>query len=225
MKIKYLGHSAFMLETDSMKALVDPFINGNPQANFDESDLRDITHIFVTHGHGDHIGDTVDIAKREGALVVCNFELGDYFTRKGLTVHTMHIGGRFDLGVCRVKMTIALHGSGISSVNGFIYGGTPCGFLIESEGKKVYHAGDTGLTMDMKLLERESIDIAMLPIGGNYTMDAEDAAIATEFIKPKMVIPMHYDTFPPIKADPIEFENRVKCADVKILKSGDVVEI
>jgi L-ascorbate metabolism protein UlaG (beta-lactamase superfamily) len=133
----------------------------------------------------------------------------------------MHIGGRtkFDFGT--VKMTPALHGSGIETIGGLIYGGNPCGFVIEVNGKKIYHAGDTGLTMDMQLLEVEHIDVALLPIGGNFTMDIEDALRAVDFIKPKKVIPMHYGTFPIIEANPVAFKDRVKNVEVILLKPGE----
>ncbi len=225
MKIKYLGHSAFVIEGEKIKALVDPFISGNPNSISDIEELNDITHIFVTHGHGDHLGDTISIAKSNKAKAICNFEIGQYLSDKGLSVHTMHIGGRttFDFGI--VKMTPALHGSGIYDGSHFICGGNPCGFLIELEGKKVYHAGDTGLTMDMKLLEDENIDVALLPIGGNYTMDIRDAAKAVGFIKPKLVVPMHFNTFPVIQADPEVFRDCVSDTGVKVMSVGETIEI
>lgn len=224
MKITYLGHSAFMIEGANIKALIDPFITGNPKSPLKAIELTDITHIFVTHGHGDHLGDTKSIAKRCGSLVVCNYELGKYLSDEGLNVHTMHIGGRYKFDFGKVKMTPALHGSGIDIADGK-YGGSPCGFVIEADGKKLYHAGDTGLTMDMKLLEAENIDIALIPIGGNYTMDIYDAARAVEFVKPKLVVPMHYNTFPPISADPIEFKKMVTEPTVQIMNPGERIEI
>ncbi|MGF7058742.1 metal-dependent hydrolase [Brassicibacter mesophilus] len=225
MKIRFLGHSAFMIEGRTIKALVDPFISGNPNSGIGVDELKGITHIFVTHGHGDHLGDTINIAKSNNSKVICNFEIGQYLSDKGLSVHTMHIGGRtsFEFGI--VKMTPALHGSGIYNGEYFICGGNPCGFLIKLEGKKVYHAGDTGLTMDMKLLEDENIDVALIPIGGNYTMDIYDAAKAVEFIKPKLVVPMHYNTFPVIKADPEKFRESVRNTGVRVMSIGETIEI
>ncbi|EOC99279.1 metal-dependent hydrolase [Caldisalinibacter kiritimatiensis] len=169
--------------------------------------------------------DTVDIAKNNNATVICNFEIGQYLTDKGLSVHTMHIGGRTSFEFGKVKMTPALHGSGIIEDNHLICGGNPCGFLIEIDGKKVYHAGDTGLTMDMKLLEDENIDVALIPIGGNYTMDIIDAVKAVDFIKPKLVVPMHYNTFPIIEANPEEFKEKVKNSEVKVMSIGESIEI
>ncbi|NLY43760.1 MAG: metal-dependent hydrolase [Clostridiaceae bacterium] len=225
MKIKFLGHSAFMIEGGGIRALIDPFISMNPGSGINVKELKGITHIFVTHGHDDHLGDTVNIAKSNNAKVICNYEIGQYLRGKGLLVHAMHIGGRTSFDFGKVKMTPALHGSGIFDRGSMIYGGNPCGFVIELEGRKVYHAGDTGLTMDMKLLEDEKIDVALLPIGGNFTMDIDDAVKAVDFIKPKMVIPMHYNTMPLIKADPEEFKEKVKNATVRILTVGESISI
>lgn len=225
MEITYIGHSAFMIEGGGIKALIDPFINGNPNNNMNAEDLKGITHIFVTHGHGDHLGDTIDIAKNNNATVICNFEIGHYLDVKEISVHTMHIGGRTNFEFGKVKMTPALHGSGIYNGDHFISGGNPCGFVIELDGRKIYHAGDTGLTMDMKLLEDEKIDVALLPIGGNFTMDIDDAVKAVDFIKPKIVIPMHYNTFPLIKADPYEFKDKVNNANVKIMSILETIEL
>ena len=220
MKLKFLGHSAYYVEEGNFKALIDPFITGNPQAAMKVEDFKDLTHIFVTHGHGDHLGDAVPIAKATGATIVTNFEIADYLGQFGVKLHPMHIGGRVKLDFGTVKMTNALHGSGISTDNGMIYGGNPGGFIIEVKGKKIYHAGDTGLTLDMKLLEDENIDVALLPIGGNFTMDAVDAAKAVDFIKPKISIPMHYKTFPVIDADPKAFKEMVE-GEVIILNPGE----
>lgn len=226
MKIRYLGHSAFEVESKGFKAIIDPFISGNPNCPVKVEDLTGITHIFVTHGHGDHLGNTVEIANKNDSTVICNFEIAHYLGLQGLkNVHSMHIGGRVTLDFGRVKMTPALHGSGIMVGSNFIDGGNPCGFVIEVDGKKIYHAGDTGLTMDMKLLEEENIDVALLPIGGNFTMDVEDAARAVDFIRPKIAIPMHYKTFPVINADPQEFKNKVKGIEVRVIEIGDSIEI
>lgn len=225
MKIKYLGHAGFYVETGAFKALIDPFLSGNPQAKASVDSFKDITHIFVTHGHGDHLGDTVEIAKKNNATVITNFEISLYLGEQDITTHPMHIGGRykFDFGI--VKMTPALHGSGIQTPQGVIYGGNPCGFVIELGGKKIYHAGDTGLTMDLKLLKSENIDLAILPIGGNFTMDIEDATRAVDFINPKKVVPIHYDTFPVIEASPEEFKSKVVNSEVIILKPNDEYSI
>ena len=198
MTLTYLGHSAFYLVSGDWKVLIDPFLSGNPRSPKSVVDFPELSHILVTHGHHDHIGDTVQLARQTGALVVCNYELGHYFRGLGLEhVHTMHLGGRFEF----LKMTPALHGSSIE-IDGMLYdGGNPAGFLIEHDGKKIYHAGDTGLMMDMMLLKEERIDVALLPIGSNYTMDWQDALRAIAMIEPKKVIPMHYNTFDAIQVD------------------------
>ncbi|HAS92423.1 MAG TPA: metal-dependent hydrolase [Sedimentibacter sp.] len=224
MKLTFLGHSALLIEEGNFKGLVDPFITGNSLSKISVDDLVNITHIFVTHGHGDHIGDTINIAKRNKALIITNHEISAYLSKFKLRTHAMHIGGRtkFDFGT--VKMTNALHGSGISENGNMIYGGNPGGFIIEVNGKKIYHAGDTGLTYDMKLLEDEKIDVAFLPIGGNYTMDIEDAIKAVDFIKPKTVVPMHYNTFGIIKADPEIFKSKAS-SNVIILNVNESMNV
>lgn len=221
MKIQFIGHAAVYFETSTMKALIDPFITGNPQATCDVEDFTDITHIFVTHGHGDHLGDTLYLAKKHQAMVITNFEIANYLSAKGIQTHPMHIGGRKTFDFADIKMTPALHGSGINDEEGTHDGGNPGGFLITSDDVVLYHAGDTGLTMDMKLLEEEHVDVAFLPIGGNFTMDIKDATRAVEFIQPKVVVPIHYNTFPVIEADPYKFKTAVQMAQVKILKPGE----
>lgn len=224
MKIKFLSHACFYIEKDHFKCLIDPFISQNPLCPSKACDFNELSHIFVTHGHGDHLGDTIELAKQTNATVITNYEISCYLQKHNITVHPMHIGGRtkFDFGT--VKMTPALHGSGIETENGVVCGGNPCGFVIEICGKKIYHAGDTGLTMDMKLLEPEKIDLAFLPIGGNFTMDVDDATLSVDFIKPKKVIPMHYDTFPIIGANPNDFKKKVSNAEVIILTPDEIYE-
>lgn len=225
MKVTYLGHSAILIEEGSFKGIVDPFIWGNPHSNVGEDELSDITHVFITHGHSDHMGDAVDIAGKNGAMVIANHEIAAYLGKYNLKTHAMHIGGRFKFDFGTLKMTNAVHGSGISENGNIICGGNPCGFLIEINGKKIYHAGDTGLTYDMKLIEDENVDVAFLPIGGNYTMDIDDAVKAADFIKPKKVVPIHYDTFEIIKADPEEYRKKVRDSEVIILNIKETINI
>jgi len=221
MKLTYLSHSVFILEKDGFKAIFDPFITGNPLAKVLPIDINNITHIFVSHGHQDHLGDTIDLANANDALVITNAEIAGYLSTFGIDTHPMHIGGRYKFDFGSVKLTPALHGSSIETDEGILYGGSPCGFLIEMMGKKIYYAGDTGLSMDMKLLRDDGIDIAILPIGGNYTMDIDDAVKAVKLIEPKLAIPMHYNTFPLIKADPLEFKKKNIYSETKVFDIGE----
>ncbi|MBR4401361.1 MAG: metal-dependent hydrolase [Synergistes sp.] len=229
-KLRYLGHSAFYIEGAGLKALIDPFLSGNPNAAAKPSDFSELDAIFLTHGHGDHIGDTIEIAKRTGACVFSCSETASWLAQKGIKTEGLHIGGRAKFPFGSVKLTPAWHGNQIIDGGAARYGGIACGFVIEVEGKKIYHAGDTGLTVEMQLLEAEKIDTACLPIGGRYTMDIEDAVRAVGFVRPVRAVPMHYDTFPVIKADPYEFASAVKEArlygtEVVVLAYGDTLEI
>lgn len=220
-RILFHGHSAFQIECENWNILIDPFITGNPVATVDAESLEP-THIILTHGHGDHLGDTIEIAKRTGAMVITTFEVANYLKDRGLeNIADLGIGGgrNFDFG--RVKCTIAHHGSAAPDGT---YMGAAAGALIFIGGRTLYHSGDTALTMDMKLLgEMYSIDVAMLPIGDNYTMDVTDAVKAVEFVDPKIAIPMHYDTFPVVQADPEKFREGVEAQGKQavILKPGE----
>ncbi len=223
-KLWYLGHSAFYLEGDKLKALIDPFLSQNPWAIAKPEDFTDLNYIFVTHGHSDHLGDAIEISKRTGAVIVSVYEVGLYCSSKGAKTHNMHIGGRYRFPFGTVKLVPAAHGSSTVENNQIIYLGNPCGFLIEIDGKVIYHAGDTALISDMELIGRyENVDVALLPIGGNFTMDVRDAAIAAEMVKPKLAIPMHYKTWPIIDADPDEFKflSEARGIKAKVLNPGE----
>ncbi|GAB6281047.1 MAG: metal-dependent hydrolase [Thermovirga sp.] len=225
-RLKFLGHAAFHVEGRGLNALIDPFLSGNDKSPFSPADFPDVNYVFVTHGHGDHLGDAAEIALKSGATVVATVEVCNSLSGSGVRNHPLQIGGAFRFPFGRVKMTPAWHGSGIQSDGGMIYGGVAGGFLIEVDGKRIYHAGDTGLTMEMNLLADESVDVALLPIGGNYTMDIDDAVRALKMIRPKMAVPMHYDTFPVIKASPEEFAQKASgLAPVKILETGESLEV
>lgn len=197
-KITWLGHSTYQIETAGKTILLDPFLTGNPSATISADDATaDV--IIVSHGHGDHVGDTVEIAKRTGALVVANFEIIDWMDKQGIeNVHPQHIGGAHNYDFGTVKLTIAHHGSMLPDGSD---GGSPCGILLKLADGTIYFAADTGLFYDMTLIGEEGIDLAILPIGDNFTMGPDDAVRATKMIAPKRVMPMHYNTWPLIEQD------------------------
>jgi L-ascorbate metabolism protein UlaG (beta-lactamase superfamily) len=209
MKITYLSHSCFLLETSSHTLIIDPYLSGNPLAQVKPEDIR-CDYVLVTHGHFDHVGDAAEIAKRNDATIVSSYEVADWLARQGgAKAHPLGLGGGFNFPFGRVKLTVAFHSAGYppeAEKGGFVYLGVAAGLLIYADGKTIYHAGDTALTLEMQLIgQRNKIDVAMLPIGDNFTMGPEDAAVAAEFLKPGLTLPMHYNTFPPIKQDPKAF--------------------
>jgi L-ascorbate metabolism protein UlaG (beta-lactamase superfamily) len=221
MKITYYGQSTFEIETGGKKLLFDPFISPNPLAkNIDINSLRP-DYILVSHGHGDHVADLLAIQKNSGAKVICIAEIAGWLSQKGVdNAHGMNIGGGFDFDFGRVKMVNAVHSSTLPDGSA---GGNPAGFLIHAGGKAIYFAGDTALTYDMKLLADEKLDWALLPIGDNYTMGADDAIKASAFIHCKNVIGMHYDTFPPIKIDKNSVREKFTNAglNLKLMEIGE----
>ena len=222
-KATFLGHSCVQITDGKYTLIVDPFLTGNAKSAASAADIK-ADFVLITHGHGDHVGDGVEIAKKNKATVIANFELANFCARQGCEVHPMHIGGAHTFEFGRVKLTIAHHGGGAGE-NADIYTGPPVGFLITMSGKTMYHPGDTGLFYDMKLIgEMNKIDLAFLPIGDNFTMGIEDAVKAVSFLQPKKVVPFHYDTFDVIAQDPKEFAKRVQGSDVTILKPGESIE-
>ena len=210
MQITYLGHSAFEIETNGNKILIDPFLvmspNYKPQA---------VTDVFVTHGHSDHLGNAIEISKTNGAKITAIFELANYCASKGANANGINIGGWITYPWGRVIAVPAFHSS--STPEG-IYAGCPCGYIFEIEGKRVYHTGDTCLNSEMKIIgELYKPEISILPIGGYYTMDVNQAVIASEWLNTNTVIPMHYNTFDAIKVDINEFETKIKALDKKPL--------
>src|SRR3954469_7273928 len=222
MDIRFLGHSCFEISGDGVTILVDPFLTGNPKAAVSAGDVNPDV-ILLTHGHGDHYGDTVDIAKRTGATVVAIVEIANELTGQGLQdVRDPNIGGTVTFDWGWVKLTPAWHTS--MTPNGTV--STPAGLLINIGGTVVYHLGDTALFSDLQLVARrgDQVDVALVPIGGHYTMDRYDAVTAVEFVNPKTVIPCHYDTFPPIETDAEAFKSDVEGgtgASVLILQPGE----
>jgi len=225
-KITWLGHATFSICTAGINLLLDPFFKYNPAASGSADEIS-ADFILVTHGHGDHLGDTITIAKRTGATVICNAEIGDWLKKKDVKVHSQHLGGGFHHPFGYVKLTFALHGSALPDGS---CGGNPAGFLItlKESGKKIYLAGDTGLFGDMRLIGEEGVDLAALPIGDNFTMGPADALRAVKFIQPKVAIPIHYNTFPLIKQDVQAWAKDVESqtsSKVLVLAPGESMEI
>ncbi len=221
-KITRYGHAVLGLDTDGQHLLVDPFLTGNPAAAI-TADKVQPDFILITHGHGDHVGDAVAIAKRTGAQVISNDEIVSWFRAHGVeNGHPQHIGGGFNYPFGYLKLTNALHGSALpDGANG----GNPAGFLLTTkDGKKIYLSGDTGLFGDMRLIGEEGLDLAVIPIGDNYTMGPADALRAVKLLQPKNVIPIHYNTYDMISQDPQRWAQQVESqtgAKVHILKPGE----
>jgi L-ascorbate metabolism protein UlaG (beta-lactamase superfamily) len=224
MAFKYIwyGHGTHGIETGGYRIVVDPFFTDNPSASVAAAEV-DVDYIVVSHGHGDHIGDAINIAKRTGAQVISNFEIINWLGSQGLeNLHPQHIGGGFNHPFGYLKLTQALHGSGLPDG---AYGGNPAGVLLKTLGGEViYLACDTGLFAGMKLIGEEGIDLAVLPIGDNFTMGPDDALRALKMIQPKHVIPVHYNTWPVIAQDPVAWAARVGAetdATAHVLHPGD----
>lgn len=223
----YHGHACFSLTDGTYDLIIDPFLNENPLAEIKAKDVKP-THILVTHGHSDHLGDALDIAKRTKAIIIASNELAQYCQLHGAKTAPMHIGGARQFPFGKIKLTPAWHSSAIFDGTKFIYLGTPCGFLIQIKEKTFYHAGDTGLFGDMKLIgDRHQLDYALLPIGDNYVMGPEDALEAAAMLKAKYTIPMHYNTFPIIAQDPYLYINKLEDRGLagQVLKPGERIEI
>lgn len=205
MHLTYLGHATATLDTEKAKLIIDPFLTGNPVATQTADDIE-ADYILLTHGHSDHIGDAEAIARRTGAPIIAMVELANYFASKGLETIGMNLGGSANLPFGRIQFTPALHSTSIE-VNGTnLYFGVAAGILLEIEGKTIYHAGDTALFSDMKLINRQrGVDLALLPIGDFFTMGPEDALLAAQWVGAKQVVPIHYNTFTPIQQDGNKF--------------------
>lgn len=220
----WYGHAAGGIETGGHKLLIDPFLSDNPLAAV-TPDGVDPDFILISHGHGDHVGDAVQIAKRTAALVISNFEIANWFEGQDIKAHPQHIGGGFTHPFGYLKLTLALHGSALPDGSD---GGNPVGFLLTTgDGKKIYLAQDTGLFGDMKLIGDEGIDIAAVPIGDNFTMGPDDALRAVKFIRPKKVVPIHYNSFEVIQQDAEAWAKRVNNetdTEAVVLKPGESIE-
>lgn len=203
MKLTYLGHSAFEMNINGKKVLIDPFLIKSP-----DYDIQGVSDIFVTHAHSDHLGSAIEIAKKTGAKITAIFELANYCAKYGVKTNGIGLGAWIDYDWGRVAAVPAFHSSSFDDGS---YGGNPCGFVFDLSGRTLYHAGDTALNSEMKIIgEVYEPDAAMLPIGGTYTMDIESAVIASEWLGVSAVIPMHYNTFDKITVDINEFERQIR---------------
>ena len=226
MKITFLGHATLLIRTDGKTLLVDPFISGNDKVA-DKINIQELKPDFIllTHAHNDHTLDVEAIAESSNAIIVSNFEIAMYYEAKGFQVHPMNHGGSWNFDFGRLKYVNAIH---TSSFGDGTYGGQPGGFVLSSEGKNVYIAGDTALTMDMKLIPLTTkLDLAILPIGDNFTMGVDDAIIASDFVECDNVLGCHYDTFGYIEIDPQEAIAKFKAAGKKLhlLEIGKSMEV
>lgn len=216
----YIHHACFTIEAGGKTFLFDPFLDGNPEGIKAEDIKAD--YIFVSHGHGDHLGSAYEIAKKNDAIIISTAELCYQAEAEGCKTHAMHLGGTYQFPFGKVRIAMAFHGSGIP-------GGHACGFVVDLYGTKVYFAGDTALYSDMQLLPKlDSFTYALLPIGGNFTMDPQDAAIAADLLKAKYIIPIHYNTWPVIAQDVDAYKANVEAtttSKVIIVKPGESISL
>lgn len=227
MKITFHGQSCLKIQTKGIEILVDPFISGNEKCDL-EVEAQQPDFIFVSHGHDDHVGDTVAIAKQSGATIIANADLATFFSLEGAeNIAPMHIGGKREFPFGTIKLTQAFHGSQTVKDGKIVNLGFPTGAVFTLEGKNIYFAGDTGIFSDMKLIgQLNPLDLAFLPIGDNFTMGPEDAALAAEFLQAKTVVPMHYNTFPLINQDPEAFVGLLpEGVTGKVLAIGEGLEL
>lgn len=219
-KFHYINHACFMIEKNNSAIIFDPFLDGNPEG-LQANDIK-ADYIFISHGHFDHLGSAFDIAKNCDATIISTAEICGLAEAAGCKAHAMHLGGTFMFPFGKVRVAMAFHGSGVP-------GGHACGFVVDFYGTKVYFAGDTALYSDMQLLPQlDAFDYAVLPIGGNFTMDPKDAAIAAKFLQAKYVIPVHYNTWPPITQDVDAYKADVEAttsSKVLIVKPGETIEL
>ena len=219
-KFHYINHACFVIAKNDSAIIFDPFLDGNPQG-LTADDIK-VDYIFISHGHFDHLGSAFEIAKKCNATIISTAEIAGLAQEAGCQAHGMHLGGTYMFPFGKVRVTLAFHGSGVP-------GGHACGFVVDFYGTKVYFAGDTALFGDMQLLPKlDPFDYAVLPIGGNFTMDPKDAAIAAEFLQAKYVIPIHYNTWPPIAQDPEAYKADVEAktdSKVLVVAPGTTIEI
>lgn len=225
MKISFYGHASLGIQVGDVNILVDPFISANPKASHIDIETLKADYILLTHAHQDHILDAEAIAKRTNAVIVSNFEIVSYYEKLGIEGHPMNLGGQWDFEFGNVKYVNAIHTSSFPDGS---YGGQPGGFVIEGEHKNIYIAGDTALTMDMKLIPMQTkLDLAILPIGDNFTMGVDDAILASDFVKCDKVLGCHFDTFGYIEIDHEEAKRKFyeKDKDLMLLEIGESIEL
>ena len=219
-KFHYINHACFVVAKNDSAIIFDPYLDGNPEG-LTADDIK-VDYIFISHAHFDHLGSAFEIAKKCDATIISTAEIAGMAGEAGCKAHGMHLGGTYMFPFGKVRVTLAFHGSGIA-------GGHACGFVVDFYGTKLYFAGDTALFSDMQLLPKlDPFDYAVLPIGGNFTMDSKDAAIAADFLKAPTVIPIHYNTWPPITQDVNAFKADVEAntvSKVLIVKPGEVVDL
>jgi L-ascorbate metabolism protein UlaG (beta-lactamase superfamily) len=222
--LTWYGHATIGLTVDKQRLIVDPFFTGNPATTTTAGDVQ-ADYILISHGHGDHVGDAVAIAKRTDATIISNFEISAWFEKQGLKTHAQHLGGGYTYPFGYLKLTLALHGSALPDGSN---GGNPSGFLLTTQGKKIYLAADTGLFGDMRLIGEEGLDLAVVPIGDNFTMGPDDALRAVKLLQPKHVIPIHFNTWDLIAQDAAAWAKRVQSetsTKAHVLKPGGTFEI
>jgi L-ascorbate metabolism protein UlaG (beta-lactamase superfamily) len=225
MKITFYGHASLGIEIGGKNIIIDPYISPNPKASHIDVNALKADYILLTHAHGDHIADVETIVKNTNAIIISNAEIAGYYEQKGLKTHPMNHGGSWNFDFGKVKFVQAIHSSSFPDGS---YGGNPGGFVIEGEHKNIYIAGDTALTFDMQLIPlRTSLDLAILPIGNNFTMDVEDAIIASDFVECDKILGYHFDTFGYIEINHQEAVKKFFDAgkDLMLLEIGTSIEI
>jgi len=225
MKITFYGHACLGIQIEDIHLLVDPFISGNAKASHIDIEAIKVDYILITHAHRDHTLDVEVIAKRTGAVIISNAEISDYYESKGYDVHPMNHGGSWDFEFGVLRYVNAIHSSSFADGT---YGGQPGGFVIEGEHKNIYIAGDTALTMDLKLIPRRTnLDLAVFPIGDNFTMGVEDAIVASDFVQCDKILGYHYDTFGYIEIDHEDAKKQFYSAqkDLMLLNIGESIEL